>query len=213
MEMDNEVKVSDYTKEWKNYINEQQEKYQIFCDLDGVLVDLITGVNTAIYAEAPENASERYIRAQEKAREALGGKTLEEEDADKNSDKFKKPVREFMFRVMDDDRHFWMNLPWMPGGKELWDYIKKYDPIILSRPTDLQSLIGKKAWVKRNVGLTGDRVQIRYDKSPYANYQGKTGILIDDFLKNTTKFEAAGGRTILYTSAPQAIKELETLGF
>ena len=212
MEMDN-AQMSNYNDKWKYFITENQEEHQIFCDLDGVLVDLIAGVNDAIYNEAPADSSPRYRKTQEKAREALGGKTLEEEDADKHSDKFKKPVREFMYRVMDHDRHFWMNLPWMPGGKELWDYIKKYDPIILSRPTDLQSLIGKKAWVKRNLNLSGDRVQIRYDKSPYANYEGKTGILIDDFEKNTSKFEEAGGKTILYRTVGPAIKELKDYGF
>jgi len=138
---------------------------------------------------------------------------LDEEDLNKQSDQFKKPVREFMYRVMTDDRHFWMNLPWQPEGRKFWDYIKKYNPIILSRPTDLQSLIGKKKWVKDNLGLTGDKVQIRYNKSPYASYKGKVGILIDDFESNVSKFQAAGGRTILYKSESQAIKELKSLGF
>lgn len=213
MEMDNRILMNDYTNKWKHFLTENQEEYQIFCDLDGVLVDLLHGVNEAIYAEAPPESSFRYKKTQLKAREALAGKKLSEDDLNKHSDQFKKPVREFLYRVMSDDRRFWMNLPWQPKGRELWDYIKKYDPIILSRPVDLQSLIGKKKWVKDNLGLTGDRVQIRYDKSPYANYKGKIGILIDDFESNTTKFEAAGGKVILYKSVKEAIKELKALGF
>ena len=106
-----------------------------------------------------------------------------------------------------------MGLKWLPGGKELWEYIEKYDPIILSKPTDLQAVIGKKKWVKDNIGLPKERVQIRYDKSPYASYNGKTGILIDDFESNIDKFQVAGGRTILYNNTYQAIKELKSFGF
>jgi hypothetical protein len=189
------------------------EKYQIFCDMDGVLVDLVRGVGDAIYSEPPENSSENYKKAQQKAREALDGKPLRGGNLDKNSSIYKKETKNFLMRVMNNDRRFWINLKWMPGGKKLWDYIKKYDPVILSRPTDLQAVIGKKKWVKDNLGLTKERVQIRYDKSPYANHQGKIGILIDDFEKNTNKFDKAGGQTILYKNPDQAIDELKSLGF
>jgi len=205
--------MSEYVKKWNSFLAEDQDKYQIFCDMDGVLVNLIEGINTAIYEAPPPGASDRYKKAQTEARESLGGKKLKEEDANKHSEHFKKPVRNFMYRVMSDNRHFWMNLPWQPGGRELWDYIKKYDPIILSRPVDLQSVIGKKKWVKDNLGLTGEKVQIRYNKSPYAKYKGKTGILIDDFESNTSKFDEAGGVTILYKDSTQAIASLKELNF
>jgi len=42
---------------------------------------------------------------------------------------------------------FWANLPWMPDGQELWRYIKKYKPSILSSPSRSQtSRVGKDAW-------------------------------------------------------------------
>jgi hypothetical protein len=122
-------------------------------------------------------------------------------------------VRDFMMRVMTTDRHFWMNLNWTEDGKELWEYIKDYNPIVLSIPTDLQSVIGKKKWVKDNLGLSGERVQIRYQKAPFAQYEDKTGLLIDDFVKNIKLFDEAGGKTIHFTSAPQAIEALKEYGF
>ena len=189
------------------------KKYQIFCDMDGVLVDLVGGVGEAIYADPPKDASDNYIKTQHKAMEALDGKPLTPENLDKTSPVFKKEARNFLFRLMSNNRQFWMNLKWMPKGKELWNYIEKYDPIILSKPTDLQSVIGKKKWVKDNIGLPKERVQIRYDKTPYAQHNGKIGILIDDFESNTTKFNDAGGLTILYTDPHDAIKELKSLGF
>ena len=77
----------------------------------------------------------------------------------------------------------------------------------------MQAVIGKKKWVKDHIGLPKERVQIRYDKTPYAQHNGKIGILIDDFESNTTKFKDAGGVTILYTDPHDAIKELKSLGF
>ena len=189
------------------------EKYQIFCDMDGVLVDLVGGVGKALYEDAPTDASANYVKTQQKAREVLGGQPLLSEHLDKTHPNFKKDTRNFLYRVLMDNRRFWMNLEWLPDGKKLWDYIKKYDPVILSKPTDLQAVIGKKKWVKDNIGLPKERVQIRYDKSPYAQYEGKIGILIDDFESNTSKFDAAGGRTVLYKNTQHAIKELKSFGF
>jgi hypothetical protein len=189
------------------------EKFQIFCDMDGVLVDLVGGVGDLVYADPPKDASKKYIKAQHQAMEALEGKPLKDENLDKNSPFFKKEARTFLYRVMMNNRHFWMDLNWLPGGKELWNYIEKYDPIILSKPTDLQAVIGKKKWVKDHIGLPKERVQIRYDKTPYAQHNGRIGILIDDFESNTSKFKDAGGLTILYTDPQEAIKELKSLGF
>jgi hypothetical protein len=115
--------------------------------------------------------------------------------------------------VLRDNRQFWINLKWLPEGKELWNFIEKYDPVILSKPTDLQAVIGKKKWVKDHLALPKERVQIRYDKSPYAKYEGKIGILIDDFESNTSKFGGNGGLTVLYKNTQQAIKELKSFGF
>ena len=189
------------------------EKYQIFCDMDGVLVDLVGGVGKALYEDAPTDASANYIKIQQKAREVLDGQPLLSDHLDKTNPNFKKETRSFLYRVLMDNRRFWMNLEWLPDGKKLWDYIKKYDPVILSKPTDLQAVIGKKKWVKDNIGLPKERVQIRYDKSPYAQYEGKIGILIDDFESNTSKFDAAGGRTVLYKNTQDAITELKSFGF
>lgn len=190
-----------------------KEDYQIFCDLDGVLVDLMSGVNAAIYDEPPEDCSQRYIKAQQDAREALDGKHLTEEDTNKWSLEYKRPVRDFMNRVMSENRDFWMNLPWIKDGDKLWSFIKDHNPIILSKPVDLQSVIGKKVWVKRNLGLNKERVQIRYDKTKYAAFNGKTGLLIDDYKKNILAFNENGGETIHYTSIDDAINKLKEYGF
>ena len=50
---------------------------------------------------------------------------------------------------------FWIRLKWMPDGKQLWDYIKSYNPELLSAPSrEESSRIGKFTWVKRNMSGT-----------------------------------------------------------
>ena len=42
-------------------MKQQIKKYQIFCDMDGVLVDLVGGVADLVYADPPEDASRKNI--------------------------------------------------------------------------------------------------------------------------------------------------------
>ena len=55
-------------------------------------------------------------------------------------------------------KDFWHTLPWMPGGKQLWSYISKHDPHILSayveESFDPNCIPGKTAWLRRNAGMT-----------------------------------------------------------
>jgi hypothetical protein len=105
---------------------------------------------------------------------------------------------------------FWITLQWMPDGKQLWDYIKKYNPILLSAPSrEESSKLGKRVWVKRE--LPGVKLILKYapQKQEYAS---PTSILIDDRQKNIDQWEAAGGIGILHTSTPNTIEQLKQLG-
>ena len=105
---------------------------------------------------------------------------------------------------------WWITLNWMSDGKQLWDYIKKYNPILLSAPSrEESSKLGKRVWVKRE--LPGTKLILRYapQKQEYAS---PTSILIDDREKNIDQWEAAGGIGILHTSAANTIEQLKQLG-
>jgi hypothetical protein len=105
---------------------------------------------------------------------------------------------------------FWITLQWMPDGKQLWDYIKKYNPILLSAPSrEESSKLGKRVWVKRE--LPGVKLILKY-ASQKQEYASPTSILIDDRQKNIDQWEAAGGIGILHTSTPDTIKQLQQLG-
>ena len=180
-----------------------KSKYQIFCDLDCVLVDLYKGVENEIKKLDPTD----LVRI-EMGEEELSGKHLS-----KDNESFKPKVHKFFRSTLYGNRKFWMNLPWMQEGKDLWNAIRDHDPIILSKPTDLDSVIGKKAWLKRNLGIPHHRILIRHNKSKYASFEGKCGLLIDDYESNIKAFRNAGGKAIHYRELNDALRGLKKYGF
>ena len=105
---------------------------------------------------------------------------------------------------------FWSHMQWMPGGKILWEYIKVYNPVILSAPTrEESSRVGKRIWVQRE--LPGEKLILKpaYEKKLFAS---PVSILIDDYQKNIEEWESAGGIGIKHISAPNTIKQLKQLG-
>lgn len=107
-------------------------------------------------------------------------------------------------------RKFWSDLEWMKDGKKLWSYIEKYNPEILSAPSDdVSSRVGKFDWVKRE--LPGVHLNLRSMeyKKEFANPQS---ILIDDNETNVLDWNNAGGIAIHHKSAKETIKKLKELG-
>ena len=75
---------------------------------------------------------------------------------------------EFWKPLEDEGALFWATLPWMPDGKQLWDYIKKYKPYILTAPSlDSSSRVGKEAWCKNYILKQQDINQILLMKIKY----------------------------------------------
>jgi len=103
---------------------------------------------------------------------------------------------------------FWESMEWMPEGKDLWKFIKDYNPTILSRPAgDIESCKEqKRIWAKRELG--DYKTIFSHHKEKYAS---KDAVLIDDMKKNIDAWKDAGGIGILYTSASAAINKLKSL--
>lgn len=114
---------------------------------------------------------------------------------------------------------FWHTLPWENGGKQLWSFISKYKPHILSayveESFDPNCIPGKSHWARTNLGIAPGNVNLvkRVQKQNYAKVAGQPAILIDDYKKNTDQFTAKGGIGILHTSTSNTIRELKKLGF
>jgi hypothetical protein len=107
---------------------------------------------------------------------------------------------------------FWKDMPWMDGSKVFWDFVKKFNPKILSAPSrsidDCKP--GKLAWVKNNLG--SHVVVVFARASEKMNYADSESILIDDLQKNIDGWKSKGGLGILFKSPQQVIKELQKLG-
>ena len=127
-----------------------------------------------------------------------------------NSFRQAKGINEFWEVIDGDGVKFWRGMPWMPDGKILFDYIKKYHPSLLSSPSwDESSRIGKHLWVKKN---TPGVKLILAPRKTKQDYSQKGHILIDDLKITIEEWNSKGGIGILHTSASSTIEELKKLG-
>ena len=170
-------------------------KYVIYCDMDGVLCDFDLGY--------------RELTGVSTAEANTKGKTYFWELFRKGAGK--------------NEKSFWSNLPWQPGGQELWKAISPYTPNILSSPAiDFslppdqqlspeynQAIQGKKEWISKNLTNVGKEIFVPAVQK--ATFAASNHILIDDLEKNITAWEANGGIGILHKNLPDTLKKLETL--
>ena len=119
---------------------------------------------------------------------------------------------EFWKPLEDEGALFWATLPRMPDGKQLWDYIKKYKPYILTAPSlDSSSRVGKEAWCKMHIN--GQYKKLYFKAARYkSDFADENKILIDDREDTIASWNAKGGIGIHHTSAANTIKELKKLG-
>ena len=189
--------------------------YKIYCDMDGVLCDFEKGVIKAINRELSSDNPKNPELAVAVVND-LGRNYVTVDDIQKFSPGKSSAATKYMYKLVHDDENFWANLDWQPGGKQLWAYIRKFEPDILTSPMDKQghneSLAGKLIWVEKNLGLSPDRVNFAHDKYKFAvSEDGKPNVLIDDFETKVKPFTEAGGIGILHLGAKNTIKILELL--
>lgn len=112
----------------------------------------------------------------------------------KSPDQLNKSV---MWSVINKSKTFFETLPWMPRGRELWEKIKKYDPIILTGiPRSSSAAKQKRAWCARELGPEIHVVTCSTKDKP--KFCIKNSLLIDDRNINLTAWNDNGGKFILY---------------
>jgi 5'(3')-deoxyribonucleotidase len=174
-------------------------KYQIYCDMDGVLTDFENRFVEMLRQEGPKYYSKEVINqvTRPKHFEKLEGET------------------EFWNFI---DNHlgleFWSGMNWMPNGRQLWSFIQPYNPIILTSPSRQNtSRLGKRMWVKEHL-VPAPPVEFRFgaSKSDFAN---KKAILIDDRPSNLSAFSAKGGIALEVKDGEiqSVINKLKKLGY
>lgn len=162
----------------------QLPPFKIYCDMDGVLTDF-------------ENRFEHFS----------GLKPDEYKDRHGNA-KF--------WNLIDVEvgLKFWAGMDWMPGGKQLWEFISQYNPHILTSPSkDNGSRLGKNTWVRDNIS-PAPKVIFAYSKDKQ-RYAGPNAILIDDKKSNINEWAAKGGIAIRckYGNITPVIGKLKELGY
>lgn len=106
---------------------------------------------------------------------------------------------------------FWSEMSWTSGGRELWNFLEPYGPVLLSTPSmNPKSRTGKKKWVELNLDPS-PKLILSHKKELHAT---PLSILIDDMDKNLIKWEQAGGIPIkcIKGKTGEVIKELVKLG-
>mgnify|MGYP001429009345 FL=1 len=143
---------------------------------------------------------------------------------------FEKGVKDIIGGTFNDNRwnelpdDFFLQLEPMPDAQQLWDFIGKYDPFVLTAiPRSSRGPIAKRAandkarFMKRWFGVSQDRMYpvMRADKMRFAKdgRDGRPNLLIDDHSKNIAQFKSAGGIGVLHKSASQSIKQLKEIGY
>jgi hypothetical protein len=162
--------------------------YQIFSDMDGVLCDF------------------------EARFEHFAGLSPDEYRKEISQKYGEKQVDKMFWNLIDKQIgvRFWRGIPWMPGGKQLWEYIKPYNPTLLSSPSwDESSRMGKSLWVKDHIPGTPLIFRQAKQKSDFA---GPNKILIDDREDTIMNWKSKNGIGILYKNTDQTINELKQLG-
>jgi hypothetical protein len=117
-------------------------------------------------------------------------------------------------QLIKEGKQFFGMMEPMDDAFVLWDYVRKYDPIILSATGYTKTAKPEKCdWVKRYLGDhfvdTALFVISAEDKYTYAT---RHSILIDDRSKAIDPWREAGGIGILHISAKDTIKQLRGLG-
>jgi len=180
--------------------------YVIYCDMDGVLVDLF---ENGVYLEAKDPKIRKNLQ---KIIKMNWKWSKDHEDPD---------IQETLVwirQLLGDNRQFWANLRPLPGILPFWKHLNSVGTVkILSHPWDEASAEGKRDWIKRYLlpNLKNEDILLPLDgkKEIWAQNGGKPCVLIDDFTTYTEKWEETGGIAILHTSNQttiQALKKLET---
>jgi PAS domain-containing protein len=169
-------------------LRENDSKYQIYLDMDGVIADFNQRFENLSGME-PSSFEQKY------------GKDLFWDFIDE-----KNKLR------------FWVGIPVMEGAKQLVDYVSKHDYTVLTAPSmKKESRLGKLLWIRNKTGdLFNSKPQVIFKKAKEKHKVKPSltefDILIDDRADTVDRWTSAGGTGILFQSASQAIKELKKLG-
>lgn len=174
-------------KDFQEYLTEAKTKPTIYCDMDGVLADLVGGVSELYGVKLSNGTFETYV------------------DPRKPQIDKEHP---HLFRdlpPMSDMKQLWSFIS------------KHHTEILSAPTTTWQPncRADKIAWIGSHLSPRPAKINLvkREQKQDYATTGGVANVLIDDWSKNIKEWEAKGGIGILHKTAAQTIARLKELGF
>lgn len=223
-----DVMMTDFIKESK-----EENAWQVWFDLDGVLADFEGGLYTSEEVKSAKETLDNLI-AREYPQYAglkpdeLKAKIKEDLPKDPSLKKLKSTFyvyNNLVYKVAGRDG-FFANLKLLPGTFEMIDAATKITgqkPNVCTAPMgdendpDNSSVIEKKAWVKKHFGDKINHIEVTLDKGRVV--KSKFDLLIDDRQKYCDKFLVNGGSAIKHetpsmdnpTSWKETIKKLEAI--
>lgn len=118
--------------------------------------------------------------------------------------------------VNDVGEKYWSQMPWMPGGQELWEYISRYNVKILSSPSTFEfAKQGKLKWISENLNPKPSEIIFEQTGNKHNVLKGKpyneirNSILIDDYFRNIAPWKETGGIGITHKSSQGTISILK----
>ena len=170
-------------KSFKQFLAEEEKKksYQVYCDMDGVLVDFIGGV-----MEELNISREPYQEELDTFLSTMYGSSKEfwsELDWTKDGKILWNTLRDLNREILSA----------CPSNC-------KFQPSVIT---------GKKKWCKKNLGISkGINITTRRGK---VRFVGEKTILIDDYIKNVKEWKRAGGIAIHHRTARATLVELKNI--
>lgn len=132
-------------------------------------------------------------------------------DLDKNIDSY--PQSRYWGIIKNEGIRFWENMKWLKEGKKLWNFIKDYEPIIISAYSPEMaenSIKGKRKWVSKNLGKEVEKRTVVCRRAEKMSHACPNSILIDDSEKNVNEFNLNGGIGFLFrNNADEIIENLK----
>ena len=120
--------------------------------------------------------------------------------------------------VVGHAEKFWGDMPWIEGGKRLWNFIKPYKPVLLTSVSrDMSSKLGvegkkgKLRWIKRELGEEYAKTALIVASGTKHKYVSPNSILIDDGKENIDPWKEAGGMGILHKDVSKTIEQLRKI--
>jgi hypothetical protein len=166
---------------------------RLYCDMDGVLC----------------NFDARF--------EHFTGMSPKEYENSKKEKYGERKGEELFWDLIDNKigTIFWSDMPWTPKGKELWNYINKHTPELLTSPSKHEtSRLGKKLWVRKNLSPL-PKVNFKYSQEKH-QLATPEAVLIDDREDIIDNWIKAGGIGIHHSkntlSIEEVLQQLKKLG-